>query len=201
MSESTPSTAPEGGAGLPDRYLITPEPGPRSEWTPLLERLERAVAEGIRLVQLRAKRVSETEQAAFATALLAITRRHGADLLLNGPPAAAARLGADGVHLDSRRLATATRRPAGFKWVAASCHNRAELQKAAVLGLDFAVLSPVRPTASHPDAEPLGWERCGVLVAQAALPVYALGGLSPADLPRAREHGACGIAAIRALLA
>jgi len=61
------------------------------------------------------------------------------------------------------------------------------------------VLSPVRPTASHPDATPLGWSRFAELVDPVPLPVYALGGLRLEDLDDAIHHGAQGIAAIRGL--
>ena len=46
----------------------------------------------------------------------------------------------------------------------ASCHDEAELAHAAALGLDYAVVGPVKATASHPDAAPLGWERFAALV-------------------------------------
>jgi len=83
--------------------------------------------------------------------------------------------------------------------VAASCHNRDELFHASVLGLDFAVLSPVQKTRSHPDASPLGWERFRDLVEAVDLPVYALGGMRMEDTPLAWEHGAQGIAGIGCL--
>jgi 8-oxo-dGTP diphosphatase len=66
------------------------------------------------------------------------------------------------------------------------------------LNADFATLSPVCATASHPDAKPLGWERFARLAADARLPVYALGGIAPEDLERARAAGAQGVAGIRA---
>jgi 8-oxo-dGTP diphosphatase len=66
------------------------------------------------------------------------------------------------------------------------------------LNADFATLSPVCATASHPDAKPLGWERFAPLVADARLPVYALGGVGPDDLERAHATGAQGVAGIRA---
>jgi 8-oxo-dGTP diphosphatase len=83
--------------------------------------------------------------------------------------------------------------------VGASCHDHEELQRAAALGLDYALLSPLRPTASHPESAPLGWTRFGELVETVPLPVYALGGLAPQDLGEAFQHGAQGIAAIRSL--
>jgi 8-oxo-dGTP diphosphatase len=83
--------------------------------------------------------------------------------------------------------------------VSASCHTAAELTRAAALGLDYALLSPVKPTGTHPDARPLGWARFQELIEPIPLPVYALGGLGPADLTTAIHHGAQGIAAISGL--
>jgi 8-oxo-dGTP diphosphatase len=85
--------------------------------------------------------------------------------------------------------------------VGASCHDAEELELAARLGADFATLSPVQATASHPGAAALGWDRFAQRVAAARLPVYALGGVGPDDLPRARAAGAQGVAGIRAFLA
>lgn len=64
------------------------------------------------------------------------------------------------------------------------------------LGMDFAVLGPVKRTASHEDGSPLGWEEFTKLARGAGLPVYAIGGLSREDLEQARLAGAHGIAMI-----
>ena len=83
--------------------------------------------------------------------------------------------------------------------VGASCHNAAELDRAQSLGLDYALLSPVLPTASHPGAAPLGWEKFAELVERTALPVYALGGMTQRHIAVARQCGGQGIAAIGGL--
>jgi 8-oxo-dGTP diphosphatase len=56
------------------------------------------------------------------------------------------------------------------------------------------VLGPVLPSASHPGAPALGWDAFSRLIEDYPLPVYALGGLGPAGLERARRAGAHGIA-------
>jgi len=61
------------------------------------------------------------------------------------------------------------------------------------------MLSPVLPTASHPDASPLGWSAFSQIIDQVVMPVYALGGMKPAHCDTAIAHGAQGIAAISAL--
>jgi 8-oxo-dGTP diphosphatase len=73
------------------------------------------------------------------------------------------------------------------------------LRLAESLRLDYALLSPVKPTASHPWAPALGWNGFATLVASARLPVYALGGLGPNDQDRCFAHGGQGIAAISGL--
>jgi len=59
------------------------------------------------------------------------------------------------------------------------------------------VLGPVQETATHPGAALLGWDRFRALLADYPLPVFAIGGLSSADMESAWRAGAHGIAAIR----
>lgn len=182
---------------LPDRYLIT---GAFADIAEGLHRLDCALAAGVRLVQLRAHSLHAEDFTALAIAARARCHALGARLLLNTTPARAAALGADGVHLSSTRLLACHARPlpAG-QWVAASVHTPDELQHAMRIGCDFVVAGPVLPTASHPGAATLGWTGFHALSAPATMPVYALGGVGPAQLDTAWVHGAQGIAAIHAL--
>jgi len=68
------------------------------------------------------------------------------------------------------------------------------------LQADFAVLGPVLPTDSHPGEPTLGWAGFERLNLHAGLPIYALGGQTPATLTLAQSRGAHGIAGIRQLL-
>ncbi len=83
--------------------------------------------------------------------------------------------------------------------VAASCHNREELQQAERIGVDFVVLSPVLATASHPGAVTLGWEKFSELVESVSIPVYALGGVTLGMSEQVLNAGGQGVAAIRGL--
>ena len=74
---------------------------------------------------------------------------------------------------------------------------REELQQAVNLGLDFAVLSPVMKTLSHPDARPLGLSAMAELITNCPIPVYALGGMTIDQLHEIQSHGAHGIAMLR----
>jgi 8-oxo-dGTP diphosphatase len=163
-----------------------------------LAALDQALAGGLRLVQLREAALPEPARTAFITAARERVHRAGGIVLLNDEPAAALAAQVDGVHLNSARLMALTERPA-VPWVGASCHERAELEHAAALGLDYALLGPVLPTVSHPGEPTLGWAKFAELVRELPLPVLALGGLSAADMETARNAGAHGLAAIRAV--
>ena len=180
---------------LPGIYAITPEPVSCANF---FGELEQTLRSGVKLLQFRAKQLDSQAYADHAREVLTLARRYQARVLLNAEPELAVELEADGVHLDSRRLTTSAQRPLDENYlVAASSHSATELGLACALGADFALLSPVRATASHPGAEPLGWQRFAGIVQHARCPVYALGGVSPDHLPLAWAHGAQGIAAIR----
>lgn len=162
-----------------------------------LQRAGKALAAGLRLIELREKSWPLERLQRLAERLLRLTQTANAQVLLNGDAALARRLGCAGVHWTSATLHRASSRP-GRMLCAASCHDQMELARAADLALDFAVLGPVAPTPSHPGATPLGWARVAALLQATPLPVYALGGLDHFDLDTAIAHGAHGIALRRA---
>lgn len=162
-----------------------------------LPRLERALADGLRMLQLREPGMEQGAYRALAHEVTALCQRYDAKILLNADPAWVGACGADGVHLNSQRLMQTTTRPLSpSHFVAASCHNETELARAADIGADAVVLGPVTTTPSHPGLKPLGWTRFGELCGNAAPAVYALGGMRREDLPQARACGARGLAMI-----
>lgn len=185
----------------PDQYLITPEPVQTRDdpgHGNFLRQFEQALAAGARRIQLRAHRLGRESLGLLAARCLARCRETGAELLINGDPALARELGC-GVHLRTTQLLALDKRPLPEgSLVAASCHSAEELGRAQALGVDFAVLGPIQATASHPGAAPIGWAGFACLRESVSLPVYALGGVRPADLATARRHGAQGVAGITA---
>lgn len=181
---------------LPTEYLISAE---EQDDAVFLARLERALVEdGIRLVQLRGKSLTRDAYVERAEQTLALCRKYKARLLLNADPELLDVVDADGIHLTSERLASLERRPIDEgKWLAASTHDRAQLEQAARTGCDFVTLSPLRTTPSHPEVAPLGWHDFQQLVETAGMPVFALGGMTRHDANHARAVGAQGIASIR----
>ncbi len=186
-------------ARLPPYYAILDD----ADKTSLLINLQKLLSRGIKLIQLRLKTSSTDTIAQFIAQAYPLCRQQGAQLLINSAVNHAEAFAVDGIHLTSRDLMAASRRPAflpNTHWLAASCHNRRELLHAQSIGVDFVVLAPVSATQTHPDTQPLGWELFAELVSQVNLPVYALGGLAKSDLDKARQAGGQGVGAIRAFL-
>lgn len=182
---------------LPSTYVITPEPGHKEQF---LATIEQHVINGCSLLQFRAKALDAGAFRELAMDVLEICRGSATRVLLNCMPTLAMELNADGVHLTSQAMRQYSVRPMpGSKLLGVSCHTPQDLEQSRRIGADFAVLGPVRETASHADSPTMGWERFAELIRGINLPVYAIGGMRRLDLSTSWEHGAQGIAAIRDL--
>ncbi len=156
----------------------------------MLARIERRLAGGLKLLQVREPRLAGDDRKAFTAQAIALAHRYGCKVMVKAPFP-----GADGIHFTAAELLELRQRPDGLL-AAASCHTREELIRAMELGLDFAVLGPVKGTASHPGARTLGWDGFAALAAGTTLPLYAIGGLTAGDLESARQAGAHGVAMV-----
>ncbi|NQD95636.1 Nudix family hydrolase [Pseudomonas sp. CrR25] len=184
-------------ARLPECYLITPD---GLDAATLLTGIQAALDAGIRLLQLRAPAMFDPQYRDLAVDALGLCAGR-AQLMLKGPMEWLGDFPAAGWHLTARQLrelATGGRPVPAERWLAASCHSAEELALAARLGVDFVTLSPVQATASHPTTQPLGWERASELLQAFNQPAYLLGGVGSADVERAWQTGAQGVAGIRA---
>ncbi len=179
---------------LPAEYAISNVAGMGE--ARFFQSLRRRLAEGLKLVQVREKSLPDAELAKLTKQVVEAAHLHGAHVLLNGSADVARAAGADGIQLTERELLSLTQRPS-LPLVGASCHGTTALRHAESLGVDFAVLGPVKATPTHPGSTPLGWEGFEVIASNAAIPVYAIGGLTRTDFETAWSHGAHGLAMIR----
>ncbi|MDR3390241.1 MAG: Nudix family hydrolase [Sulfuriferula sp.] len=161
-----------------------------------LPKLDRALAQGLKLIQVREKQLPASILVDFTKTVINRAHAVGARVIVNADAALALHTGADGVQLTSEQLNSLHVRP-DLPLVGASCHNADELDRAERLDCNYALLSPVLPTASHPGAASLGWTQFSELTADRTMPVYALGGLTAENLDLAREYGSHGIALLR----
>lgn len=165
---------------------------------------------GVRLVQLREKALQAEDLQRLWQALGA----HRADFpdtrwLINpGPAIALTELaglpGLGGVHLSEARageLTQARRRFGSQALLGRAVHDLQGARTAAAGGADLLICSPVFATPSKPGAAALGLAALARIVAAVRpMPVYALGGMTPANAQRCREQtGAYGVAALSGL--
>ncbi|KJK17455.1 Nudix family hydrolase [Pseudomonas sp. NPDC087612] len=184
-------------ARLPGQYLITPE---GLEVPQMLRGIQKAIADGIKLVQLRAPNMYDPKYRDVAVDAVGLCAGK-AQLMLKGPLEWLGDFPAAGWHLTSEQLRKYASKGRPFprqRWLAASCHNAEELALAEQMGVDFVTLSPVQATQTHPDAVPLGWDQAQQLIEGFSKPVYLLGGVGAAEQEKAWQHGAQGVAGIRA---
>lgn len=194
---------------LPDLYLISSAGNPET-FSAFLGKLRSSLARGIRLVQWREPdwpggAAAPTLYAAMQEAL-AYCHAAGARMLINSMHPATWWHEADGVHLRAgharayQQSGTSPFSDQADKSIAVSAHDVDDIRIARELRADFAVLSPVLPTQSHPGQPGMGWESFAQCLNDAGLPVYAMGGLNRSHLAQAKSLGAHGIAGIRGLL-
>ena len=132
--------------------------------------------------------------------LRAATTAAGVRLLIGLDADLAEQIGADGVHLPERALSAAYalsgRRP---DWLLTGAAHSTKAVKAA-RDLDALILSPVFPAGGASAAKiALGVEGFKAAAALAPCPVYALGGIGPANVADLLGSGACGIAGVDAV--
>lgn len=134
----------------------------------------------------------------LARELRAVTRRHGAWLVVNGRADVARLAGADALLLGRGALTVAdARRVAPAAHLARSVHDEREADAAVRDGAAFLVAGHVYATPSHPDRAPAGPTL--VRAAAARGQTIAIGGVTADRVPELLAAGAWGVAAIRAL--
>ena len=162
--------------------------------------LERIVPLGVRTVQLRIKDEAEAEIRRQIAAALALTRRHGAELIVNDYWKMAIEEGATFIHLGQEDLAAAdisAIRRAGVK-LGISTHDEAELKIALAARPDYIALGPIYETKLKAMRfAPQGLERVSAWKAQIGrIPLVAIGGITPEKAPGVVAAGADSVAVI-----
>jgi thiamine-phosphate pyrophosphorylase len=183
-------------------YLITDRHQVPAEYT-LPGIIEAALQGGVKAVQLREKDLSTAELLPLARELRGLTRQYGARLLINDNVDVARAVEADGVHLGGHsQPADVVRQSIGRKMlIGVSTHSMSEIQAASEKGADFVTYGPVYATPSKAIyGAPQGLHALHEACMNSALPVFALGGITPERAATVRAAGAHGIALISAII-
>jgi len=157
-----------------------------------LETARQAVAAGATVVQLRVKgpTVDVVARGAGFAEL-------GVTFVVNDDVAAAAALGADGVHLGQDDPGADEARARGLMLG----RSVARPEEAVAADADYLGAGPVWATPSKADAAPqIGVEGLRAICALARVPVIAIGGIDAANAGECIAAGAAGVATIRAAL-
>lgn len=182
-------------------YLVaTPRPG----WSSA--RLARVVCETIRggagCVQLRVREGDDREILTLARRLRAVTAREKAVFIVNDRPDLALLAGADGVHVGQDDLpVSAARRIVGEgRIIGLSTHSLTQARDAGKAGADYVGFGPLWPTPTKPGRPAIGLSDVGRATQELAIPVFAIGGVSPDSIDLVRRAGATRISVSSALL-
>ncbi len=177
-----------------------------------------ALAAGAPTIQLRLKDATARELFEAAQTLIPIVRSAGALFIVNDRLDVALAAGADGVHLgpddppimDARAVATDTLGATVGTTVGVtadafilgySVDRTAGAARAEAEGADYLGVGAVYATANKSDAgEVIGLEGLRRVVEAVSIPVVAIGGITPERAPAVAETGACGSAAIGAVM-
>jgi len=169
----------------------------------LEEAVDECLAAGLRAVQLREKDLGPRDLLSLAWKVRESTSRHGARLLINDRADAALAVGADGVHRTGTSLPISSLRaiaPPGFL-IGASVHSVADARAAEPEGADFLFFGPIYDTPSKRRyGPPQGLAALERVASAVRLPVFAIGGVTPARVAELQRAGASGVAAIGAVL-
>ncbi len=170
----------------------------------LCERVGLAIEGGAAIIQYRDKSNDARRRRQQARALAELCRARGACLIINDDVALAADSGADGVHLGSEDSALpAARRVLGdTAIIGISCYNRLDLaQRAVDQGADYLAFGRFFPSQTKPDAVQAGVELIREARARWALPVAAIGGITPQNAAPLLAAGAAMLAVVQGVFA
>jgi thiamine-phosphate pyrophosphorylase len=164
----------------------------------LLDLIQRAVAAGVDLIQIRERDLSTNQLLPLAEAACRSAAGSETRILINDRADVAASVEA-GVHLTTRSLLPdVVRRAFGpHLLIGVSTHSLSEVQTAASGGADFVVFGPIFETESKKRyGPPVGLQALREVTSRGQLPVLALGGIAESNLNAALNAGAAGIAGI-----
>ena len=158
---------------------------------------------GVTAIQLREKDLDDTELIGLAQPIAELCRTYKAKLFINTSRYVAREVGAAGVHLpaNAESVETIKAGTGDNLYVGCSVHGLDAAQKRKTEGADFVTYSPIYRTASKPGYGPaVGIARLSEVAETVKLPVFALGGITPARVAECLAAGAFGVAVMSGVM-
>ena len=165
-----------------------------------LETVEKALAGGANIVQLRDKTSSPSEIVSLGRELLGITGKYGVPLIVNDSPDLMMEIGADGVHLGENdpNVIPTRKRLGNGAIIGVSCYGSVPRGiHAERMGANYVVFGTPWATPTKPDREPTPFETLvEARTAVAGIPIFAIGGIFAHNAAEVLETGVDGVAVI-----
>ena len=167
----------------------------------LLEAAEEAIRGGVRMIQYRVKEGGRRQTYEAARRLRDLTRREKVILIINDDVDLAMAIEADGVHLGQEDLPIARVRAllGPDPIIGASAHTVDQALSAQKAGADYLGIGPIFPSPSKQARPPLGPEILSKIRSKVAIPLFAIGGITEANVREVLLTGADGVACISAV--
>lgn len=155
-----------------------------------------ALDAGVRMFQLREKRLADRELVERARQLRAWTSAAEALLIINDRPDIAVLSDADGVHVGQDELTVADARSilGPDRYVGVSTHSIEQVRQATLDGADYLGVGPTFPGTTKTFAEFPGLALVSKVAAETRLPWFAIGGINNQNIYDVISAGATRIA-------
>lgn len=155
-----------------------------------------AVAAGVRLFQLREKKMPDRELLSLARRFRDWTSSAGALLIINDRPDIAVLCDADGVHLGQEELTVRDARQiiGPDRLVGISTHSLEQARAAVLEGADYLGVGPTFPSRTKSFGQYAGLEFVRQIAAEISLPWFAIGGIDLGNLNSVLQAGASRVA-------
>lgn len=162
---------------------------------------------GADIIQLRAKGAPTDTVRRMAEAILPIIRKANVGLVINDHPHIAHETGADFCHLGQedffgagyKHISELEPATAGLR-IGLSTHAPEQALRAVAAGAHYIAIGPVFPTPTKPTAKPTTLDYVRWAAANIAVPWFAIGGITLANLDAVFEAGARRICVVSAIL-
>ena len=182
-------------------YLVTNSDG--CDEKRFLSILEAALQNGVTLVQLREKELSEADFEQEAKELLELCHKYNVNLIINDNVALAAKVGADGVHIGQSDMGVEKARAIlGKEKIIGVTAKTVEQAKAAeAAGADYLGSGAVFGTSTKKDAKPMDHALLQEICESVKIPVVAIGGIDGGNILLLKGRKMTGVAVVSGLFA
>ena len=164
--------------------------------------IEEAIKGGVKIVQLREKKISTKDFYEKALKVKEICKNYGALFIINDRLDIAQVVGADGVHLGQSDMPIEKAREIlkDKFLIGATARNVEEAKRAELLGADYIGSGAIFGTSTKDNAKKLEMEELKKIVTSVKIPVFAIGGINIDNVSSLKNIGLQGICAVSGIL-